>query len=119
MTDIRNQIDSSITASSVSDDEDDDEKRSALDESLVDRLVALRDMIPPQRRAALNSTFQTSRDVFRTGLRWGGKTLWVISTSVMLVGMSFALAYVDEAQQIEAEKEMRMQQSANEVGYVP
>ncbi|KAI9886350.1 MAG: mRNA turnover and ribosome assembly protein [Watsoniomyces obsoletus] len=110
--------DSSITASSASDDdddEDDDGKRSPHDESLIDRLIALRDIIPPQRRAALSSSFQTSRDIFRTGLRWGGKTLWVVSTSVMLIGMPFALAYVDEAQQMEQEKEMRMQQSANEI----
>lgn len=53
----------------------------------------------------------------KSGLRLGGKTLWVVSTSVMLVGISYALALADEAQQIEAEKEMRMQQSANEVGF--
>ena len=96
-------------------DDDDDEGRTVEDETLLDRLYALRDMIPPKRRAALSSSVVTGRDWVRAGLRVGGKTLWVVSTSVMLVGMTYALAFADEAQAIEAEKEMRMQQAANEV----
>ena len=72
-------------------------------------------MIPPKRRAALSSSIHTGTDWFRTGLRWGGQTLYVVSTSVILVGLTWTMAFVDDAQAAEAEKEMRMQQSANEV----
>ena len=96
-------------------DDGDDEGRAVEDETLLDRFYALRDMIPPRRRAALSSSVVTGRDWVRAGLRVGGKTLWVVSTSVMMVGMTYALAFADEAQAVEAEKEMRMQQAANEV----
>lgn len=96
-------------------DDGDDEGRAVEDETLLDRFYALRDMIPPRRRAALSSSVVTGRDWVRAGLRVGGKTLWVVSTSVMMVGMTYALAFADEAQAVEAEKEMRMQQAANEI----
>ena len=45
----------------------------------------------------------------------GGKTLWVVSTSALLLGVPWALAFSEEQQVQEMEREMRMQQSANEV----
>lgn len=107
--------DSATLALAKADDDQDDDDASIEDETLFDRVYALRDMIPPKQRVALASSFETGRDWVKTGLRLGGKTLWVVSTSVMLVGMTYALAFADEAQAIEAEKEMRMQQTANEV----
>ena len=62
-------------------------------------------------------------DVASTGYSWaskavslGGKTLWVVSTSALLLGVPWALAFSEEQQVQEMEREMRMQQSANEVG---
>ena len=72
-------------------------------------------MVPPKRRAALSSSIHTGTDWLRTGLRRGGQTLYVVSTSVILVGLTWTMAFVDDAQAAEAEKELRMQQSANEV----
>jgi mitochondrial import receptor subunit TOM22 len=45
----------------------------------------------------------------------GGKTLWVVSTSALLLGVPWALAFSEEQQVQEMEREMRMQQSANEL----
>ena len=39
----------------------------------------------------------------------------MISTSAMLIGIPWALAFTEEAQMVEMEREMRMQQNANEV----
>jgi hypothetical protein len=47
----------------------------------------------------------------------GGKTLWVVGTSVLLLGVPWALAYADEQQMIEMEKEYKMQQSAGDVSF--
>ena len=47
----------------------------------------------------------------------GGKTLWVVSTSALLLGVPWALAWKDEQAQVEMEKEMMMQQNANEVSF--
>lgn len=41
--------------------------------------------------------------------------MWVISTGAMLIGIPWALAFTEEAQMMEMEREMRMQNSANEV----
>jgi import receptor subunit TOM22 len=75
------------------------------DETLYERLLALQDMIPASYRRSINQKV----------LLMGGKTLWVVSTSALLLGVPWALAYAEEQQLVEAEREMKMQQSANEV----
>ena len=45
----------------------------------------------------------------------GGKTMWVVSTSALLLGVPFALALVEEQQVVEMEKEQRMREMGNEV----
>jgi mitochondrial import receptor subunit TOM22 len=97
--------------SEITDEEDDGD----LKETFIDRIVALRDVIPPKQRAALSSTFNTTYSWLRGGLLFGGKSLWVISTSALLLGVPWALAFAEEQQMIEMEKEMKMQQSANDV----
>ncbi|TKA64103.1 hypothetical protein B0A49_06195 [Cryomyces minteri] len=99
------------TDSDISEDSSDE----IPDESLTDRIAALRDVIPPQQRRFLSSTFSSASSWFKTGLGWGGKTLWVVSTSALLLGVPWALAFAEEQQMVEMEREMKMQQSANEV----
>ncbi|GAB7339212.1 hypothetical protein MBLNU457_5871t1 [Dothideomycetes sp. NU457] len=84
-------------------------------ETLYDRLVALRDIIPPHQRRALSSAWDTTSSWASTGLSFGGKTLWVVSTSALLLGVPWALAFAEEQQMAEMEREMKMQQSANEM----
>jgi mitochondrial import receptor subunit TOM22 len=106
-----------ITAYSITDSEiTDDEDIEDLSESLADRLTALKDVIPARQRAAISDTANTAYNWLTSGLLLGGKTLWVVSTSALLLGVPYALAFVEEQQMMEMEKEMKMQQSANEVG---
>lgn len=63
----------------------------------------------------LSSTFSSAGSLFKTGVSWGGKALWVVCTSGLLIGVPWALAFAEEQQMLEMEKEMKMQQSANEV----
>lgn len=51
----------------------------------------------------------------RTGASWGGKTLWVVSTSVLMVVVPWTLAFADEAAMADMEREVKAQQAANEV----
>ncbi|EME47479.1 hypothetical protein DOTSEDRAFT_69421 [Dothistroma septosporum NZE10] len=97
--------------SDVSDVEDDD----ALDESLLDRVYALKDIVPPTYRKHLVNAASTGYSWAATGLSLSGKTLWVVSTSALLLGVPWALAFSEEQQVQEMEREMRMQQSANEL----
>ncbi|KAI9798265.1 MAG: hypothetical protein M1825_005398 [Sarcosagium campestre] len=85
------------------------------DETLLDRLVALRDIIPPKQRVQISSGFSTAKSWLTSGLTFGGKTIWVVSTGALLIGVPFALAFTEEAQMQEMEREMKAQQSANEV----
>lgn len=48
---------------------------------------------------------------------FGGKTLFVVSTSALLLGVPWALAFVEEQQVVEMEKEMKMREMGGEVRY--
>ena len=109
-----NGVETSLTTSQDSEvsevDEDD-----ALDESLFDRFTALKDIVPPTYRKRLSNISSTGYSWASNALSLGGKTLWVVSTSALLLGVPWALAFSEEQQVQEMEREMRMQQSANEV----
>lgn len=87
----------------------------AVDESLGDRIAALKDVIPPTYRKNMSTAATTGMRWVQNGLSFGGKTLWVVSTSALLLGVPWALAFSEEQQVQEMEREMRMQQNANEV----
>lgn len=51
----------------------------------------------------------------KSTLSFGGKALWVISTSAFLLGVPWALAYAEEEQYVQMEREQGMMKGANEV----
>ena len=86
------------------------------DETLYERVVALKDMIPASTRRSLHSKYETVSSWTKSGLLFGGKTLWVVSTSALLLGVPWALAYSEEQMIIEQERaEMMNQRAQNEV----
>ncbi|KXS96560.1 hypothetical protein AC578_1965 [Pseudocercospora eumusae] len=97
--------------SEVSDVEDDE----SLDESLLDRVYALKDIVPPTYRKHVSNVASTGYSFVSKSASFSGKALWVISTSALLLGVPWALAFSEEQQLQEMEREMRMQQSANEL----
>ena len=46
---------------------------------------------------------------------FSGKALWILSTSAFLLGVPWALAYAEEEQYIQLEREQGMIKGANEV----
>lgn len=73
-------------------------------------------MIPASTRRSVSSKISTTTSWIKSGLSFGGKTLWVVSTSVLLVGVPWALAYGEEQILVEQERAELMQQRAqNEV----
>lgn len=87
---------------------------SLAEESLYDRLAALQDIVPPRQRAVLSNTYNSATSWVGKGLTFGGQALWVISTSVLLVGLPWALAYAEDQVLAEQEAQVKMQQTANE-----
>ena len=93
----------------------DDEDTGPIEETLSDRLLALKDMIPPTTRSYISQTVSTTTSYIKSGLGFGGKALFVLSTSALLLGVPWALAFAEEQQMVEMEKEMRMREMGGEV----
>lgn len=86
------------------------------DETLYERIAALQDIIPASTRRSLASKYSTATSWVKSGIALGGKTLWVVSTSALLLGVPWALAYSEEQMMLEAERtEMMNQRAQNEV----
>ncbi|EEQ90693.1 hypothetical protein RJZ56_008120 [Blastomyces dermatitidis] len=110
-----------------SDDDDDDftdtdsefstESYDALpeDESLYERIAALKDIIPPQSRHRISSSISSLTSFAKSTISFGGKTLWVLSTSAFLLGVPWALALAEEQQYVQMEREQGMIKGANEM----
>ncbi|KAK5994553.1 Adenosine deaminase-like protein [Cladobotryum mycophilum] len=75
------------------------------EESLADRLFALRDIIPPPQEAG------TAWSV----LSFGGKGAWVITTSALFFGVPFALSFAEDQQLTAMEQEYNMRQAGSEL----
>ena len=84
-------------------------------ESLTDRLYALQDMVSPSTRRKLSSGFNTTKSYLTSGAWFGGKAVWIITTSMLLWGVPFGIALVEEQQALEMEKEQKMRELGNEV----
>lgn len=87
-------------------------------ETFYERLSALKDMIPPSARRQVNNTVSSITSFTKSSLMFSGRALWVISTSAFLVGIPFALAYAEEEQYVQMEREQGMIKGANEVGHI-
>jgi len=105
--DTDSESDISETSSQASED--------LVSESIYERFIALQDILPPTQRRFLSNTVSTTTSWVKTGLTFSSKALWVVSTSALLLGVPWALAYAEEQQMIEMEREMKMQQSASDL----
>ncbi|RAO70532.1 uncharacterized protein BHQ10_006544 [Talaromyces amestolkiae] len=112
----------------VSDNEDDedftdteseisevDSTYDPINETLYDRIVALKDIIPPQSRRRITATIAGLSDATKSTFSFSGKALWVISTSAFLLGVPWALAFAEEEQYVQMEREQGMMRGANEM----
>lgn len=84
-------------------------------ETVLDRIIALKDIISPSQRSAIISSTYTVQDYLRSGLNKSGNFLWILSSSLLLLGVPAALAIMAESQIQEMEKELTLQQSAQDV----
>lgn len=103
------------TDSDISSDEDEDDDDETFEETVYDRLVALKDMVPPKHRARISGAAEGLYNAVAATLRFSGSSLWVISTSAIMLGVPYALAVGEEAQMVEMEKDMKAQQLASSV----
>lgn len=109
-----------LTCASDSEISTDDEDDIPDEETFVDRLRALRDIVPPTTRTYISDKVDATTSVIKTGLFFSGSFLYVISTGALMLGVPWALAFAEEQQVIEMENEMKMRdQGAKDVRIIP
>ncbi|KFH43940.1 Mitochondrial import receptor subunit-like protein [Hapsidospora chrysogenum ATCC 11550] len=85
------------------------------DETLAERLYALRDIVPPTTRGWIAGKFNTVSSAAWTALSFGGKASWVITTSALFLGVPFALSFAEDQQLTAMEQEYNMRQQGSEL----
>jgi import receptor subunit TOM22 len=98
---------SSVSLSSVDSD-------SPVDESLLDRISALKDIVPPTTRHSIAAKVSKSASVFKRTTKIIGNVIWVVTTSALLIGLPLALILEDEAKVVAQENEMLAQQQGSQ-----
>ena len=98
--------------SSVHDDDDDEGIEG---ESILDRIVALKDIIPQQQRLAISKAVSRTVSLGSMATYIGGKAVYIAITSILMLGIPYALAVEEEKAISEQERQMQMQQGMSEV----
>jgi import receptor subunit TOM22 len=105
-SDFETDSNASDASSIFSDDEDD---FSPADETLYERLVALKDIVPPQTRSKAHARYVAAKSWTWWGLQGAGSIGWVVSTTALLIVLPLALATEDEHKIVQQEREMQAQ----------
>ena len=112
---MQHRIRANLTFTIESEISTDDEGDLHDEETFTDRIIALRDIIPATTRSYIAAKVGSATSWATSGLFFSGKALWVISTSALLLGVPWALAFAEEQQMVEMEKEMKMRDMGGEV----
>lgn len=99
---------------SDSDDDDFDDDFDP-DETLAERISALKDIFPPQLRSSVVSGANALQSGCKGLAHKFGVSLWYLTTTALLLGAPLALSILHETQLSELEKEMNMQQSSSDI----
>ncbi|QLQ79652.1 hypothetical protein HG537_0C02990 [Torulaspora globosa] len=106
-----------LKGADLSDDEYDSEFEDDYDENetFVERLVALKDIIPPKNRQSIAKVFNATTVFMRKAFSKTGTWTWAITTSALLLGVPLSLSILGEQQLIEMEKNFDLQKDANDL----
>ncbi|RKP12691.1 mitochondrial outer membrane translocase complex, subunit Tom22 [Piptocephalis cylindrospora] len=97
---------SDLSEEDEDEDEYDDDDDEGDDETLLERISALRDIIPPARRAAIANRWSTLYGGGAWMVSMVGKTAWVVATTALVLVIPL---------QIEAQKELMMKEYDEEL----
>lgn len=104
-----------VYSGSESDSDSEVEDDFDFNETLYERVVALKDIIPPKQRTQIYDAAENAKLTFSKALSLGGNVLWTVTSSVLLLGVPLSLAILSETQLQEMEREMSLQESAQNV----
>lgn len=100
---------------SGSDSESDFDEDDIENETLYDRLVALKDIVPPEKRAQYNYYVNKLKSYASSGISTSGSLLWAVTSTGLLLGFPFFIALFSEMQLQELEKGVAMQQGSQDL----
>lgn len=90
----------------------------SLNESFFDRVVALKDMVPPTTRHNISTTLVQTASFVKRSSKIIGNIVWVVTTSALLVALPLSLVIEDENKVMTQEREMlEQQQGAQQVRF--
>ncbi|KAM0276743.1 hypothetical protein ACHAQH_006454 [Verticillium albo-atrum] len=85
------------------------------EETLAERLAALKDIIPPTTRGWIGSQVNTGASIVQNTWYYGSRTLWLVCTTALMIGVPLATCWAED-QQIEGmEREYRMREMGGEL----
>ncbi|KAI5965113.1 TOM22 [Candida theae] len=109
------EVDTFADSDSEFEDDEEDDDFDIENETIYERVAALKDIISPQHRDQIYNLSATVSSYVQSGLNNGGKLLWTLTSSSLLLGVPLALAILSETQLQEMESNMGLQQSAQDV----
>ncbi|KAL8730339.1 MAG: hypothetical protein Q9166_004104 [cf. Caloplaca sp. 2 TL-2023] len=101
------------TDSSLSDD--DLPSSIAPSETALDRIYALKDIIPPSTRRSIATTSSNVCSALKSTAVFSGKSLYVISTGGLMVLVPYMMAMIEEQQIMEMEREQKAREMGSEI----
>jgi mitochondrial import receptor subunit TOM22 len=85
------------------------------DETWLERVLALKEMIPESTRNNLSTCFTVCRETFIKTTKFTGRWAWITSTSLLLVGLPLILEMEKEQVLFEFEAAQYQQQTAQQM----
>lgn len=79
-------------------------------ETIWERISALRDIIPPSTRHSIVARMSTLTSYGGVTALWGGRAAWVLTTTVLLWGLPYSLAAEEELRVQQQERDFNSQQ---------
>lgn len=100
--------------SEASSDADQDDT-NVQNETIIERIAALKDIIPAYQRDIVTRAVSKTYSYGYMATFIGGKALYVIITSILMVGVPFALSVEEDRMILEQERQMQVNQGMSEV----
>ncbi|CAI4049869.1 hypothetical protein SKDZ_14G1930 [Saccharomyces kudriavzevii ZP591] len=99
------------------DDESDSDFEDEFDENetLLDRIVALKDIVSPGKRQTISGFFSFASSFVKNAFSKSGNLAWTLTTTALLLGVPLSLSILAEQQLIEMEKTFDLQGDANNI----
>ncbi|KAL9034321.1 MAG: hypothetical protein Q9180_005472 [Flavoplaca navasiana] len=94
---------------------DDDIASLAPSETALDRLYALKDMIPPSTRRSIATTSSNVFSAIKSLSLFSGKGLYIVSTGGLMVFLPYMMAVMEEQQIVEMEREQKAREMGSEI----